>query len=84
MVFRGQYEPTRQEEDYSFFPEMGISSREFASCAQDFVEGKSIQKYWPSEEEVIRQIEQWKKQGFPSDLPAELVPIFDEMKQHLE
>jgi hypothetical protein len=65
------------------FPEMGISSREFASCAQDFVEGKSISKYWPSEEEAVRQIEQWEKQ-FPSGLPADLVPIFDEMKRHLE
>jgi hypothetical protein len=42
-------------------PQMGLSSREFAKCAQDFVEGQSVEKYWPSAQEAARQIEQWKK-----------------------
>jgi len=40
-------------------PQLGLSSREFANCAADFVGGKSIQKYWPDEEQAVRQIEQW-------------------------
>jgi hypothetical protein len=44
-------------------PQLGLSSREFANCAQDFVEGKSVEKYWPSHEVASRQIEQW-KEGF--------------------
>jgi len=64
---------------------MGISSREFASCAQDFIEGKSIQKYWPSisKEEAIRQIEQWKKR-YPPDffhIPTEFAPMVEEFEK---
>ena len=43
-------------------PQLGLSSLEFAKRVQDFVEGKSVEKYWPSREEATRQIEQWKNQ----------------------
>jgi hypothetical protein len=41
-----------------------------ANCAQDFVEGESVEKYLPSDEEAARQIEQWKKgrTGQPDNL----------------
>jgi hypothetical protein len=38
---------------------MGLSTREFVNCAQDFVENKSVQKYWPSGEDVAPKLEQW-------------------------
>ena len=44
-------------------PQLGLSSRQFAKCAQDFVAGKSVEKYRHSGEEAIRQIELWKEQA---------------------
>ncbi|MGY8683732.1 hypothetical protein Q2941_39040 [Bradyrhizobium sp. UFLA05-153] len=40
---------------------LGLSTREFARCAQDFVEGKPVQKYAPSDEVAARKIAQWQK-----------------------
>jgi hypothetical protein len=42
-------------------PHLGLSTAEFAKCAQDFVAGESVDKYLPSGEEEARLIEQWKK-----------------------
>ena len=40
--------------------QLGLSSREFANCAADFVEGKSIKTYCPdNKEQAVRRIEQW-------------------------
>jgi hypothetical protein len=45
------------------FPQLGLSSREFASCVQDFVEGKSVEKYAPTSEQARQIFEQWKREG---------------------
>jgi hypothetical protein len=44
-------------------PQLGLSSREFSNCAQDFVEGKSVARYCPSDQEAALMIEKWKKQS---------------------
>jgi hypothetical protein len=46
-------------------PQLGLSSREFADCAQDFVEGVSLERYVPSYEEAVCQIEKWKRSSGP-------------------
>ena len=52
------------------FPQMGLSSLEFAHCVQDFVEGKSVRRYWPSSEAALRYVEKWKKER-GDDCPPE-------------
>jgi hypothetical protein len=40
-------------------PRLGLSPS-FVPCAQDFVAGKRVDKYWPSENDAARQIALWK------------------------
>ena len=51
--------------------QLGLSSREFANCAADFVGGKSVEKYWPDKEHAVRQIEQWNEKLEREDRRAE-------------
>jgi hypothetical protein len=51
-------------------PTWGLSTREFANCTEDFVEGRSVEKYWPSGEQAARQVEQWKK-AYPDLFPGD-------------
>ena len=63
--FEGNMSLADKKKILDALPKLGLSSPEFVVCAQDFVEGKSLGKYWPSEEEAGHQIEQWKKAGYP-------------------
>jgi hypothetical protein len=43
-------------------PLIGAVSLAFVPCAEDFVAGKSVQKYWPADNEVNRRkLEEWIK-----------------------
>lgn len=41
-------------------PELGLISREFVPCAQDFVAGNSVEKYWPDKDEASRLLQQYR------------------------
>ena len=42
-----------------YLPQLGLSPR-FVPCAQDFVSGKRVDKYWPTEKNSTRQLAFWR------------------------
>ncbi|MCA1530883.1 hypothetical protein [Bradyrhizobium yuanmingense] len=58
--FEGNMSLVEKKKILHDLPKLGLASREFASCAEDFVSGDSVKKYWPSHEDAVRLIKQWK------------------------
>jgi hypothetical protein len=61
--FEGNMSLDEKQNNLADLPKLGLATHEFTRCAQDFVEGKSVQKYAPSDEDAARKIKQWRKTG---------------------
>ena len=58
--FEGNMSLVEKKKILHDLPKLGLASRDFANCAENFVAGRSVQKYWPSHEDAVRLIKQWK------------------------
>jgi hypothetical protein len=61
--FEGNMSLLEKQKILDGLPGLGLSTREFANCAQDFVEARSVERYVPTTEEAGQIFERWKREG---------------------
>ena len=61
--FEGNMSLSDKQSILKDLPLLGLASREFVRCAQDFVAGQPIQKYWPVSEQSDRLLEALKRKA---------------------
>jgi hypothetical protein len=72
LYFEGCMSLVGKQRILQSLPQLGLSSREFANCAADFVGGKSIKKYCPDKEQAFAKLNNGKR-----NLIARIEPIIE-------